>query len=136
MDSKDPPKTVTVAYCDSEKTKFLGSCSGSEGCYLNRRKRAQKIEPRHGKRARYTPEVTQDYNMSMGWVDCCEHLRNIRTVARRTGKQCMPIFHCLIDSVMINAWCYYKRVRSNISRKRSIRLEFHEDIARSLVVGE
>ena len=132
MFTEGPPKTVAVVWRDSEKTKFMGFGSGSIEAELERRKCSCDKQEDHGKRTRLATEIAVDYNRLMGGVDNCDHLRNIRTVRRRSAKPYIPIFYWVIDTALTNAWCYYKRMKHHETQKRGSRLKFHESIAISL----
>lgn len=49
MFTDGPPKTVTVVWHDSEKTRMLGFGAGSEESQLNRRKTSEASEEGYGK---------------------------------------------------------------------------------------
>ena len=97
------PQTVAVVWCHIEETKFLGSGSGSDEATLFQRKHSTGTEAGHGKRRILAPRIAVDYNLSMRGVYNCDHLKNVRTVRRRSAKPHITLFFWILDSALMNA---------------------------------
>ena len=61
-----------------------------------------------------------------------DHLRNIRTVRRRASNPYMPLFFWIIDTILTNSWCVFRRLRMNEANKRNARLNYHLVIVKAL----
>ena len=84
MYTMGPPPTIAVVRCYSEKTRLIGSGSGSSESEIFIRKICSNKEKRLGKEARLVPQIAVDYNNLMGGVDTADNLHNRRFVACRS----------------------------------------------------
>lgn len=62
---------------------------------------------------------TVDYNQIMGGIDNDYHLRNIRSVSRRSIKLYSPNFNWVIDAAFTNSWIVSKIVNKGATKKRT-----------------
>lgn len=74
------------------------------------------------------PQVVEDYNRHMGYVDKADRMANSYGIARRTWKWTKKLFFHLLDMTILNSYLLHKSVGGKKTHKA-----FREELVRNLI---